>query len=187
MPITATNFPGLFVFEPKIWEDQRGYFYESYNQKLFSEAGITTKFVQDNQAQSVYGVIRGLHYQKGEYSQVKLIRALTGVIVDVAVDIRKGSPTFGKAFTIELSAENKKQLYIPKGFAHGYSVISATAEVFYKCDEYYNKAAEGGISFNDSSLGINWQVPMEKAIISDKDLLYKKLAETETAFHYRSE
>ncbi|GAC1384632.1 MAG: dTDP-4-dehydrorhamnose 3,5-epimerase [Ginsengibacter sp.] len=187
MPITATNFPGLYVFEPKLWEDERGYFYESYNQKTFSDAGITTQFIQDNQAQSVFGVIRGLHYQTGKFSQVKLIRALSGKIIDVAVDVRKGSPTYGKAYSIELSSENKKQLYIPKGFAHGYSVISKTAEVLYKCDEYYNKESEGGISFNDTSLEIDWKVSVADAIISEKDSLYKKLSETDTGFVFSTD
>ncbi|MBA2562687.1 MAG: dTDP-4-dehydrorhamnose 3,5-epimerase, partial [Chitinophagaceae bacterium] len=139
MPFIKTIFSGLIIFEPLILEDNRGYFYESYNKKLFVAEGLDITFVQDNQSSSSFGVIRGLHYQLNPYPQTKLIRTLSGSIVDVAVDIRQGSPTYGKAFTIELSAENKKQLLIPKGFAHGYSVISKTAEVFYKCDEFYNK------------------------------------------------
>ncbi|MEI9955454.1 MAG: dTDP-4-dehydrorhamnose 3,5-epimerase [Ferruginibacter sp.] len=139
MPFIKTDFPDLLVFEPKIFEDSRGYFFESYNENVFSAEGITIKFVQDNQAQSSYGVLRGLHYQLAPYAQTKLIRVLSGSILDIAVDIRKGSPTYGKVFSIELSAANKKQLLVPKGFAHGYSVISETAEVFYKCDEFYHK------------------------------------------------
>lgn len=170
MPFIKTAFSGLMVFEPKVFEDSRGYFFESYNEKVFSAEGIAIQFVQDNQAQSSYGVIRGLHYQLNPYAQTKLIRVLSGSILDVAVDLRKGSPTYGKAFVLELSATNKKQLLMPKGFAHGYSVISQTAEVFYKCDEFYHKESEGGIMYNDPALNIDWQIPEDKAIISDKDL-----------------
>jgi len=172
MPIIQTDFPGLFIYEPAVFEDSRGYFFESYNERDFIAAGIDVEFVQDNQARSSYGVIRGLHYQLEPYAQTKLIRVLSGNILDVVVDIRKGSPTFGKTFTLELSAVNKKQLLIPKGFAHGYSVLSETAEVFYKCDAFYNKASEGGILYNDADLGINWMIPAEKAIVSDKDKVY---------------
>jgi dTDP-4-dehydrorhamnose 3,5-epimerase len=169
MPFIKTAFPGLMIFEPQVFEDSRGYFYESYNEKTFEREGIDIKFVQDNQAQSSYGVIRGLHYQLAPHAQIKLIRVLSGSILDVAVDIRKGSPTFGKVYSLELSAENKKQLLIPAGFAHGYSVLSQTAEVFYKCDGFYHKESEAGILLNDDELNINWQVPLNKAIISDKD------------------
>lgn len=169
MPFIKTAFPGLLIFEPKIWDDSRGYFFESYNQKIFMAECVEINFVQDNQAKSSYGVIRGLHYQMNPFAQTKLVRTLCGSILDVAVDIRKNSPTYGKAFTIELSAENKKQLLVPKGFAHGYSVLSETAEVFYKCDEFYNKESEGGIAYNDPSLNIDWLIPSDKAIISDKD------------------
>jgi dTDP-4-dehydrorhamnose 3,5-epimerase len=133
MPIIKTLFPGLLIFEPKFFEDSRGYFFESYNQKTFSDEGVEIDFVQDNQASSSFGVIRGLHYQLNPYAQTKLIRALSGNIIDVVVDLRKNSPTYGKAYSIELSGANRKQLLVPKGFAHGYSVISKTAEVFYKC------------------------------------------------------
>ena len=169
MPFIKTDFPGLLIFEPKVFEDERGYFFESYNERLFAAEGIEIKFIQDNQAKSCYGVIRGLHYQLNPYAQTKLIRVLSGTILDVVVDIRKGSPTYGKVFTVELSAANKKQLLIPKGFAHGYSVLSETAEVFYKCDEFYNKECEGGIMYDDATLNINWQIPADKAIISEKD------------------
>ena len=175
MPFFKTDFPGLMVFEPKVFEDSRGYFFESYNENTFSAEGVAIKFVQDNQAQSSYGVIRGLHYQLNPHAQTKLIRVLSGAIVDVAVDIRKGSPTYGKVFELELSAANKKQLLIPQGFAHGYSVISPTAEVFYKCDEFYHKEIEGGIMYNDAALNINWQIPAHKAIISEKDLKHPSL------------
>ncbi len=175
MPFVKTDFPGLMVFEPKVFEDSRGYFFESYNENTFSAEGVAIKFVQDNQAQSSYGVIRGLHYQLNPHAQTKLIRVLSGAILDVAVDIRKGSPTYGKVFELELSAANKKQLLIPQGFAHGYSVISPTAEVFYKCDEFYHKETEGGIMYNDAVLNINWQIPADKAVISEKDLKHPAL------------
>lgn len=169
MPFLKTEFPGLIVYEPNLFEDNRGYFFESYNEKFFKENGIDIRFVQDNQAKSSYGIVRGLHYQLDPFAQTKLLRVLSGRIIDAVVDLRKNSPTYGKAFTIELSAENKKQLLVPKGFAHGYSVISETAEVFYKCDAFYNKESEGGILWNDPALNIDWQIPAEKAVISVKD------------------
>jgi len=169
MPFIKTEFPGLLIFEPKVFEDNRGYFFESYNKNSFSGEGINIDFVQDNQASSSFGVIRGLHFQNEPYAQTKLLRVLYGEIIDAVVDIRKKSPTYGKAYTILLSAENKKQLLVPKGFAHGYSVISKTAEVFYKCDEFYHKESEGGIAWNDSSLLIDWRLPLDKALISEKD------------------
>jgi len=172
MPFTKTHIPDLLVFEPRVFEDSRGYFFESYNANTFSAEGIDIKFVQDNQAKSCYGVIRGLHYQQDPFAQTKLVRVLSGAILDVAVDIRKGSPTYGQVYAIELSADNKKQLLVPKGFAHGYSVISEAAEVMYKCDAFYNKQTEGGIAYNDPKLNIDWQVPADKAIISEKDLVY---------------
>lgn len=182
MPFVTTDIPGLLVFDPTIFADSRGYFFESYNEKTFQQQGVNIRFIQDNQSSSSYGVIRGLHYQLNPYAQTKLIRVLQGKIVDVAVDIRKGSPTYGKHFAIELSAENKKQLLIPKGFAHGFSVLSATAEVLYKCDEFYHKKSEGGIRFDDPALNINWQIPVDKAIVSDKDLVLPYLAESQSNF-----
>lgn len=169
MPFIKTDIPGLIIFEPPVFRDARGYFFESYNEKLMHEGDIDMRFVQDNQAFSVYGVIRGLHYQLEPHAQTKLVRCLSGVILDVAVDIRKGSPTYGKHFSIELSADNKKQLLVPCGFAHGYSVLSETAEVLYKCDNFYNKEAEGGIRYDDTALDIDWKVPSDKAIVADKD------------------
>lgn len=171
MPFTKTHIPDLLVFEPKVFEDSRGYFFESYNANTFSAEGVDIKFVQDNQAKSSYGVIRGLHYQQDPYAQTKLVRVLSGAIIDVAVDIRKGSPTYGQVYAIELSAENKKQLLVPKGFAHGYSVISETAEVMYKCDAFYNKQSEGGIAYNDPKLNIDWQISAGKAVVSEKDII----------------
>ena len=172
MPFIKTEFPDLLIFEPVVFEDSRGYFFESYNEKVFTAEGIAIKFIQDNQAKSSYGVIRGLHFQLAPYAQTKLLRVLSGSILDVVVDIRKGAPTYGKVFSLELSAENKKQLLVPKGFAHGYSVISETAEVMYKCDEFYNKRSEGGLLYSDPKLAIDWQVPANKAIVSDKDLVH---------------
>ncbi len=172
MNFIKTDFPGLMIIEPKIFEDNRGYFFESYNAKTFKEGGIDISFVQDNQASSSYGIIRGLHYQLAPYAQTKLLRVLSGKIIDAVVDLRKNSPTYGKAYTIELSAENKRQFLVPKGFAHGYSVISEQAEVLYKCDSFYHKESEAGIMWNDSSLNIDWGLPADKVIISEKDKLH---------------
>lgn len=172
MPFIKTDIPGLLVFEPKVFEDSRGYFFESYNENNFLAEGVNIRFVQDNQAKSSYGVIRGLHFQLAPHAQTKLIRTLSGSILDVVVDVRLGSPTYGQVFSIELSAENKKQLLVPKGFAHGYSVLSETAEVMYKCDAFYHKQSEGGLLYNDPQLNIDWQIPLEKAIVSEKDLYH---------------
>ncbi|HCL84421.1 MAG TPA: dTDP-4-dehydrorhamnose 3,5-epimerase [Chitinophagaceae bacterium] len=169
MPFTATHLPGVIIFEPVVYPDDRGFFFESYNQRLFLENHILSHFVQDNQSFSTYGVIRGLHYQREPHAQAKLVRVLQGKILDVVVDLRAGSPGFGKSYSIELSAGNKKQIYIPKGFAHGFSVLSETAEISYKCDQFYNKQSESGIRYNDTRLQIDWLIPAEKALISDKD------------------
>jgi len=169
MPFTETGIPGLLVFDPQVWEDERGYFYEAFNERIFREAGIEQPFVQDNQARSVRGVLRGLHYQVAPYSQAKLVRVLEGEVLDVVVDLRDDSPTYGQSYNLVLSAENKRQLYVPRGFAHGYVVLSETAEFFYKCDNFYAKQEEGGIIFNDPTLQIDWQVPASELIISDKD------------------
>lgn len=171
MPFTPTTFPGLIVIEPAVFEDSRGYFFEAYNEKLFRDNHITCTFVQDNQSRSSYGVIRGLHYQRPPHAQTKLIRVLQGTILDTVLDLRKGSPTFGETFSIELSAENKKQLLVPKGLAHGFAVLSETAEVLYKCDAYYHKESESGIFYNDPDLKIDWKIPAHQAVISDKDKL----------------
>ena len=171
MPFTETNFPGLLIFEPRVFNDDRGYFFEGYNENTFLAGGVNMKFVQDNQARSTYGVIRGLHYQLNPTAQTKLVRALAGAILDVVVDLRKGSPMYGKVFSIELSGENKKQLFVPKGFAHGYSVLTETAEVMYKCDAFYSKETEGGLLYNDPALAIDWRIPADKALVADKDLV----------------
>lgn len=179
MRFTETKLKGCFILEPNIFEDSRGYFLESFNQEKFNK-GIKSEvnFVQDNQSFSIYGVIRALHYQIGEHAQAKLVRVLSGKVLDVAVDLRKDSPTFGQHVAIELSSENKKQLFIPKGFGHGFSVLSETAEFFYKCDNFYNKASEGGIVYNDSSLKINWQISEIDIKVSDKDLVLPTFNET---------
>jgi dTDP-4-dehydrorhamnose 3,5-epimerase len=169
MLFTTTFLPGVIVFEPKVFPDERGFFFESYNQRLFNDNNILNEFVQDNQSFSSYGVIRGLHYQREPHAQSKLVRVILGKILDVVVDLRAGSPTFGKSFGIELSADNKKQLFIPRGFAHGFSVLSETAELAYKCDQFYNKQSESGIRYNDPLLKIDWKIPPEKALISTKD------------------
>ncbi len=169
MPFKATPIADLFVFEPAVFKDDRGYFFESYNEQNFRQQNLHYKFIQDNQSFSCYGVIRGLHFQIGEYAQTKLVRVLQGKILDVAVDIRPDSATFKQTFSIELSAENKLQLLIPKGFAHGFSVLSETAEIMYKCDNFYHKAAEGGIIYNDRTLNIDWKIDAQKALVSDKD------------------
>ena len=184
MPFIKTDFPGLLVFEPTVFEDNRGYFFESYNQNVFSDEGIEINFIQDNQARSSFGVVRGLHFQINPHAQTKLIRVLSGQIIDAVVDIRKNSPTYGLGYTILLSAENKKQLLVPKGFAHGYSVISETAEVFYKCDEFYHKESEGGIAWNDTALKINWQIPAENVKVSEKDSFYPSLENCQHNFSY---
>jgi dTDP-4-dehydrorhamnose 3,5-epimerase len=170
MAVIKTDFPDLLIIEPVIYGDDRGYFFEAYNEKTFSSENVNIKFIQDNQARSIYGVVRGLHFQENPYAQTKLIRVLEGVIFDVVVDLRKNSPSFGKVFTIELSAQNKKQLLVPKGFAHGYSVLSNTAEVFYKCDEFYHKECEGSVLYSDPYLNIDWRIPTGSMILSSKDL-----------------
>ena len=182
MPFHETGFPGLLVFEPKIFSDDRGYFFESFNANVFFEKGITRNFVQDNQAFSSYGILRGLHYQLAPHAQSKLVRVIQGEVLDVVVDLRKGSPTFGKQYSISLSAENQKQLYVPRGFAHGYAVLSDTALFFYKCDNFYNKNAEQGIAYNDPALNIDWKIPTDKIILSEKDKLNKPFAEAEMNF-----
>lgn len=170
MSFYRTEFKDLFYFDPKVFLDSRGYFFESFNLKKFQEdTNLDVNFVQDNQSKSTYGALRGLHFQKGEYAQAKLVRVLSGKVLDVVVDLRIDSLTFKKSFTIELSAENKKQLFVPRGFAHGFIVLSETAEFFYKCDNYYNAHFEGGIYFGDTELNIDWKVPTHELVLSEKD------------------
>ena len=171
MNVLTTPIEGLLIIEPRVFNDDRGYFYESYNQKVFKSAtGLDMNFVQDNQARSTQHVLRGLHFQNPPHAQTKLIRALQGSIWDVVVDIRNESKTFGQWFGVELSVENKRQFLIPKGFAHGYSVLSETAEVFYKCDDFYSKEDEGGVLYSDPELNIDWKIDLSNAIVSEKDL-----------------
>ena len=178
MTVEETKLDGCFILKPQLFTDSRGYFFESFNQKKFENAtGANGHFVQDNQSASVYGVVRGLHFQNGMHAQAKLVRVIEGRVLDVAVDIRKDSKTFGQWVSIELSADNNWQFYIPRGFAHGFSVLSESAIFAYKCDNEYNKESEGGIRYNDPSLAIDWGVPAEKMIISDKDILLPFLNE----------
>ena len=179
-----TGFPDLLICEPKVFEDNRGYFFESYNKRNFIEAGLNYHWVQDNQSQSSYGVVRGLHFQHPPYAQTKLVRVLSGSILDVVVDIRKGSPSFGKVFSIEISSENKLQLLVPKGFAHGFSVLSPKAEVLYKCDSLFNKTSEGSIMWNDPDLAVDWKIPSSEAIVSEKDNLHPQLKDAIINFIY---
>lgn len=177
MNFIKTNLEGVVIVEPRIFKDERGYFFESYNERLFKENGIDADFVQDNQSKSSYGVIRGLHCQLGEHAQAKLVRVLSGRVLDVAVDIRKGSPTFGQHICVELSEENMRQLFIPRGFLHGFSVLSETAVFSYKVDNFYNKESEFGIRFDSDEFNIDWQIPKDKIITSEKDRLAHSLAD----------
>jgi dTDP-4-dehydrorhamnose 3,5-epimerase len=171
MALIETPIQGLFLFEPKVFSDERGYFFESYNQRTWAEAGVMNVFVQDNQARSTRGVLRGLHYQVGEMAQAKLVRVTEGEVLDVAVDLREESPTFGQYYAVLLSAENKRQLFVPRRFAHGYLVTSPTAEFCYKCDNFYSKAHEGGVRFDDPTLAIDWQFDPLQVLVSSKDAI----------------
>lgn len=182
MTIERTDFEGLMVLTPAVFRDERGFFFESYNESIFQRAGLKFNWLQDNQSFSRKGVIRGLHFQKPPHAQAKLVRVLAGQILDVVVDLRSGEKTFGKVFAIELSAENKKQLLIPRGFAHGFSVLSNNAEIMYKCDGLYHKDSELGIRFDDEHLQIDWRVNAEDAIVSDKDMQLPQFTGLETGF-----
>lgn len=175
MNVIKTDIDGVFIIEPKIFGDERGYFYESFSSKVFKEKVSDIDFVQDNQSKSCYGVIRGLHFQEFPYAQTKLVRCVKGKVLDVAVDIRKDSETYGKHVAVELSDENNRQLLIPQGFAHGFSVLSEEAIVQYKCDNYYHKESENGIDAFDEQLNIDWKIPKDKIILSEKDLQWEKL------------
>ena len=182
MKIIKTPLSGVLIIEPGIFEDSRGYFFESYQNERYIESGIDAKFIQDNESKSVKGVVRGLHYQLGPYSQAKLVRVISGKVFDVAVDLRKGSPTFGQWFGLELDSENKKQLFIPRGFAHGFSVLSETAIFTYKCDNVYNRAAERAIYLNDPKLSIDWKLNESECIVSEKDKQAPVFSEAEMNF-----
>ena len=187
MNIIETPLKGALIIEPKVFNDARGYFFESFSQREFDGLvapliGHSVQFVQDNESMSSYGVMRGLHFQRPPYTQSKLLRCVRGAVLDVAVDIRKGSPTYGQHIAVELSEENKRQFYIDKGFAHGFAVLSDVAVFQYKCDEFYHPEADGGISILDTSLGIDWRIPVEKAILSEKDTKHPLLKDFETPF-----
>ena len=182
MNFIKTAIEGVYIIEPRIFADERGYFFESYSKAAFEAAGLHYDFVQDNQSKSVYGTVRGLHFQKGEHSQAKLVRVLEGTVLDVAVDLRRASPTYGQYVSVELSAENNRQLMIPRGFAHGFSVLSETAVFAYKCDNLYCRESEGGIRFDDPSLAIDWRIDPAKALTSDKDKLHPYFSEFESCF-----
>ena len=169
MKANRTEIEGLLIIEPDIYYDKRGYFFESYNEKKYRELGIEEKFVQDNQSQSSRGVVRGMHFQVGEMAQAKLVRVAQGRVVDIVVDLRKDSPSFGKHFAIELTGENGLQLFVPRGFAHGFVTLSEKSIFCYKCDNYYDKASEGGIIYNDATLNLDWHLPEEALIVSEKD------------------
>ena len=182
MTLTETGFEGLIVLEPRIFEDQRGFFMESYNQKTLAGLGINKVFVQDNHSKSSKGVIRGLHFQNRPYEQTKLVRTLKGRILDVVVDIRKNSATFGKHFSIEISEENKKQLLIPPGFAHGFTALTDDAQILYKCDQFYNAESEGGLLYNDPELNIDWKIDLAQAIVSEKDKVHPGIKDLDSTF-----
>lgn len=188
MEVIKTEIGGVVIIEPKIFGDERGYFFESFNAAEFArKVGVNTVFVQDNESKSKYGVLRGLHFQKGEFAQSKLVRVVEGRVIDVAVDIRRGSPTFGKHVAVELSKENKRQLFIPRGFAHGFAVLSEEAVFQYKCDNLYAPDHEGAIAWNDPKIGIDWQIRPEDAILSEKDRKHPTLDEAEELFDYNTD
>jgi len=184
MNIIETALEGLVIIEPKVFNDERGYFYESFSEKIFEEKVCKTRFVQDNESKSFYGVLRGLHFQKPPYAQSKLVRVIKGKVLDVAVDIRKGSTTFGQYVSVELSGENKRQFFVPRGFAHGFVVLSEEVVFQYKCDNYYAPQYEGAIAWNDPDLDIDWQISAESVVLSEKDNLHKSLKNTEWLFDY---
>lgn len=184
MKIIETPIPGLLIIEPRVFADERGYFFESFSELKFAKHGLTTKFVQDNESKSHYGVIRGLHYQLAPYAQAKLIRVVRGTVYDVAVDLRLGSPTFGQWYGVIVSASNKRQFFIPKGFAHGFSVLSEYAIFSYKCDDFYHPEADRGIRYDDPVLNIDWRLPKELAVISEKDKQHPLMADAELNFKF---
>lgn len=184
MEVIKTEIEGVVIIEPRIFKDERGYFYESFSQREFEEKVCRTTFVQDNQSKSSYGVLRGLHFQKPPYCQSKLVRCIKGAVLDVAVDIRKGSPTFGKYVAVELTEENHRQFFVPRGFAHGFAVLSEEAVFQYKCDNFYNKESEGSVAWNDPELNIDWRIPFDKVLLSEKDKLSKNIADADYLFDY---
>ena len=184
MEVLKTILDGVVVIEPRLFENARGYFFESFSQREFDEKIGKVVFVQDNESKSSYGVMRGLHFQRPPFTQSKLVRCVKGAVLDVAVDIRKGSPTYGQHVAVELTEENHRQIFIPKGFAHGFAVLSETAVFQYKCDEFYHPEADGGISILDDSLRIYWKIPMDQAILSEKDTKHPLLKDFDSPFQY---
>ena len=182
MEVIKTDIEGVVIIEPRVFTDSRGYFFESYSEKLYKEAGIDADFVQDNESRSTRGVMRGLHFQRPPFTQAKLVRCVRGAVLDVAVDIRKGSPTYGRHVAVELTEENRRQFFVPRGFAHGFAVLSDVAVFQYKCDNYYHPEADGGISILDSSLGIDWRMDASEALLSEKDTRHPLLSDFDSPF-----
>ena len=182
MEVVGTNIEGVIIIEPRIFKDDRGYFFESFSQREFEEKVCKTTFVQDNESKSGYGVLRGLHFQKPPFAQSKLVRVIKGAVLDVAVDIRKGSPTFGQYVSVELTGDNHRQFFIPRGFAHGFSVLSEEVIFQYKCDNFYSPQSEGAIAWNDPDLNIDWRIPVEEVILSEKDSKHPKLKDLQCVF-----
>ena len=180
--VTTCDIEGLYVIEPTVFKDERGYFFESFSQREFEEKVCKTTFVQDNESKSSYGVLRGLHFQKPPFAQSKLVRVIKGAVLDVAVDIRKGSPTFGQYVSVELTGENHRQFFIPRGFAHGFSVLSEEVIFQYKCDNFYSPQSEGAIAWNDPDLNIDWRIPAEKVVLSEKDSKHPRLKDWQNMF-----
>ena len=186
MKVLKTAIEGLLIIDPTVFGDSRGYFFESFSQREFEEKVRKINFVQDNESMSSYGVMRGLHFQRPPFTQSKLVRCVRGKVLDVAVDIRKGSPTYGQHVAVELTEDNHRQFFVPRGFAHGFAVLSQTAVFQYKCDNFYAPQADGGINIQDDTLGIDWQIPMDRAILSDKDLKHPNLADFDSPFEYNN-
>lgn len=184
MEVIRTAIDGVVIIEPRIFRDARGYFFESFSQREFDEKVRPVLFVQDNESMSSYGVMRGLHFQRPPYTQSKLVRVVKGAVLDVAVDIRKGSPTYGQHVAVELTEENHRQFFVPRGFAHGFAVLSQTAVFQYKCDNFYAPEADGGISILDDTLGIDWRIPVQQALLSEKDIRHACLKDFDSPFHY---
>ena len=184
MEVIKTNIEGVVIIEPRIFRDERGYFFESFSQREFQEKVCNTVFVQDNESKSSYGVLRGLHFQKPPYAQSKLVRVIKGAVLDVAVDIRKGSPTFGQYVAVELTEDNHRQFFIPRGFAHGFSVLTDEVIFQYKCDNFYAPQSEGALAWDDPDLGIDWRLPAEKVILSEKDRHHSRLKDADWLFDF---
>ncbi len=182
--IVHTEIAGVVILEPQVFDDARGSFFESYSQRAFDESVGPVRFVQDNESRSTYGVVRGLHFQRPPHAQAKLVRVVAGTVLDVAVDIRLGSPTFGRHVAVELSGENRRQLFIPRGFAHGYAVLTPQALFQYKCDAFYHPEAEGGVAWDDPALGIDWRIPSERVLLSEKDAHRPRLQDAPQLFRY---